>query len=56
MKSILVNDPLKITFIEPNGLANGEYTLVITTQFGNSDSLLKEARTYTADYILNVTS
>lgn len=54
--SILVNEPSKITFIVPDGLANGDYSLIITTQFGNSGSLLKEARTYTADYILNVTA
>jgi hypothetical protein len=56
MKSILINDPSKITFIVPEVLANGDYTLVITTQFGNSGSLLKEARTYTADYIFKITS
>ena len=56
MSSILVNEPSKITFIVPDALANGDYSLIITTQFGNSGSLLKEARTYTADYILNVTA
>lgn len=56
MRSILVNEPSKITFIVPDALANGDYSLIITTQFGNSGSLLKEARTYTADYILNVTA
>jgi len=54
-QSILVNDPSKITFIVPESLANGDYLLVLTTQFGNSGSLLKEPRSCTSEYMLKVT-
>lgn len=37
-----VNDPSKLIFLIPAGLANGTYTLTVTTQFGgNSKTLLK---------------
>lgn len=37
-----VNDPSKLIFLIPAGLANGEYTLTVTTQYGgNSKTLLK---------------
>ena len=52
--SILVNDPSKITFIVPSDLATGDYKLSITTQFAGASKLLKEARSYTYDYVLNV--
>lgn len=52
--SLLVNDPSKITFIVPATLVNGDYMLSITTQYSNSGTLLKEPRTYTFDYLLNV--
>ena len=52
--SILVNDPSKITFIVPADLPAGDYKLAISTQFSLSSTLLKEPRTYTFDYVLNV--
>ena len=52
--SLLVNDPSKITFIVPATLVNGDYKLSIVTQYSNSGTLLKEPRSYTFDYILNV--
>jgi hypothetical protein len=55
-KSILVNDPSKITFIVPADLAEGDYKLSITTQFAGASKLLKEARSFTYDYVLNVTA
>ncbi len=43
-----VNDPSKLIFLIPAGLANGEYTLSVTTQFGgNGKQLLKSPRTVT---------
>jgi hypothetical protein len=50
--SILVNDPSKISFIIPSDLREGDYHLSITTQYSNGSILLKEARTYTFDYVL----
>ena len=42
------NDPSKLVFIIPAGLADGEYTLTITTQFsGNSKALLKTPKSVT---------
>ncbi len=52
--SLLVNDPSKITFIVPAGLPAGDYKLSVCTQFPGSSTLLKEPRTYTYDYVLNV--
>lgn len=42
-----VNDPSKLTFIIPAGLADGEYTLRVTTQYSGSGTrtLLKNPRT-----------
>lgn len=41
----VVNDPSKVTFIIPAELANGTYTLKLTTQFGgNTKQLLKAPR------------
>lgn len=41
----VTNDPSKLTFIIPAGLANGTYELKVTTQFsGNSKELLKAPR------------
>jgi len=52
--AILVNDPSKITFVVPAGLAAGDYKLAVTTQYSSSGTVLKEPRTYTFDYVLNV--
>jgi hypothetical protein len=52
--SILVNDPSKITFVVPAALPAGDYKLSVCTQFIGSGALLKEPRTYTFDYVLNV--
>ena len=55
--SILVNDPSKITFLVPAGLAAGDYKLSLCTQYSPSvKTPLKEARTYLFDYVLNVAS
>ena len=53
--SILVNDPSKVTFIVPTGLAGGEYKLILTTQYSPSTKMLKEPRVCVFDYVLNVT-
>jgi hypothetical protein len=38
----------------PAGLAAGDYKLTVTTQYSSSGTVLKEPRTYTFDYVLNV--
>lgn len=52
--SLLLNDPSKITFIVPATLVNGDYQLNITTQYSSPSHILKEPRTVSFDYILNV--
>jgi hypothetical protein len=52
--SIAVNDPSKVTFIVPATLASGDYKLSVTTQYSTAAQMLKEPRTFTFDYILNV--
>jgi hypothetical protein len=52
--SVLINDPSKITFVVPANLPNGDYTIAISTQFSTGNKTLKETRTGTLDYILNV--
>lgn len=52
--SLLLNDPSKITFIVPATLVNGDYKLSITTHYSSPSHILKEARTFCFDYILNV--
>ena len=52
--SILQNDPSKISFVVPAGLATGDYKLSITTQFSSSAQMLKEPRTYSFEYVLSV--
>jgi len=54
MTSLLVNDPSKISFIVPATLVPGDYVLSLTTQYSSPAQTLKEPRTYTFDYILNV--
>lgn len=54
MNAILSNEPSKISFVAPAELPAGDYKLSITTQFSSSKTLLKEARTFLFDYILNV--
>jgi hypothetical protein len=53
--SILVNEPSKVTFIVPAGLASGDYKLSLTTQFTQSNTNLIEPRSCVFDYVLNVT-
>lgn len=44
----VTNDPSKLTFIVPAGLADGTYELKVTTQFGsNSKTMLKAPRSVT---------
>jgi len=44
----VTNDPSKLTFIIPAGLADGTYELKVTTQFGsNSKTMLKAPRSVT---------
>jgi len=52
--SLLLNDPSKITFIVPSILVNGDFKLSITTQYSSPSHILKEPRTFSFDYILNV--
>jgi hypothetical protein len=52
--SLLLNDPSKITFIVPATLVNGDYKLSITTHYSSPSHILREARTFSSDYILNV--
>ncbi len=52
--SLLVNEPSKITFVVPASLAAGDYKLNICTQYATAATMLKEPRSYTADYVLNV--
>lgn len=54
MHSVLVNDPSKLSFIVPADLESGDYKLSIATQYSSSGVNLKELRTYTFDYLLNV--
>jgi len=54
--AVLVNDPSKITFVVPAGLASGDYKLTIITQYSSTSHFLKEPRSYTFDYVLNVTA
>jgi hypothetical protein len=50
--AILVNEPSKISFVIPANLREGDYHLSIITQFSNSTTLLKDARTYTFEHLL----
>lgn len=50
--AIAVNEPSKVTFVVPSGLAPGDYKLSLTTQFSSSAQLLNEPRTFTFDYVL----
>ena len=52
--SILVNNPSNVTFIVPVDLPEGDYQLVLTTQFTGTKTLLKEPRSYTFEYPLTV--
>lgn len=56
--SIAINDPSRITFVVPATLAIGDYNLAITTQFSSSGKgiQLKEPRSFTFEYVLNVTA
>ena len=50
--SLLVNDPSRITFLVPANLAAGDYKLKLCTQYSPGTKPLKEARTYTFEYVL----
>ncbi|MDP4208647.1 MAG: DUF4469 domain-containing protein [Bacteroidota bacterium] len=52
--AILVNDPSKISFVMPADLPEGDYKLSISTQFSGTGKLLKEVRSFTFDYVLNI--
>lgn len=41
---LVVNDPSKLIILLPSGLADGEYTLTVTTQYGSGKTLLKSPR------------
>ena len=49
LNMLAVNNPSQLTFIVPAGLADGEYTLTITTQYAGS-TLLKTPRTAIATF------
>lgn len=51
---IAVNDPSRLIFLIPAGLADGEYTLTVTTQWNNSQSLLKTPRSVTQKLYIGV--
>jgi hypothetical protein len=53
-RSILLNDPSKITFIVPTDIPAGNYKLSITTQYSTSSQLLIAPRTYVFDYPLTI--
>lgn len=42
---LAVNDPSKLVILIPADLADGEYTLTVTTQFSNTSRMLKTPRT-----------
>lgn len=50
---LIHNNPSQLTVMLPT-LADGEYTLSLTTQFGAGNKLVKEARTYTFPVLLYV--
>lgn len=52
--SILANKPSNLTFIVPPDLPEGNYRLVLTTQFARSGTQLKEPCRYEFEYILSV--
>ena len=49
LNMLAVNNPSQLTFIVPAGLADGEYTLTVTTQYAGS-TLLKTPRTAIATF------
>lgn len=51
MDMIGVNEPSQVVFIVPTGLADGEYTLSLTTQYGGK-SLLKQPKTVTRTIVI----
>lgn len=54
INTVLTNTPSKLTFIIPAGLAQGDYKLIVTTQYSSSGIQLKEARSIELDYLLEV--
>ena len=50
---VVHNNPSQLTVLMPV-LADGEYTLSITTQYGHGNKLIKEPRTYTFPTLLYV--
>lgn len=54
INTILTNTPSKLTFIVPASLAQGDYKLIVTTQYSSSGIQLKEARNILLDYVLEV--
>jgi hypothetical protein len=54
MNAIMVNEPSRVSFVVPSTLPPGDYKLSLTTQYTTAINILKEARTYLFDCILNV--
>ena len=52
MDMIAVNDPSQVVFIVPTGLADGEYTLTLTTQYGGSSTLLKTPKSISRTLVI----
>ena len=52
---VAVNEPKKLVFIIPAGLAEGTYTLRITTQYGSNGNLVKTPRTVESALYIGVT-
>lgn len=54
MNAILINEPSRVSFVAPPTLSSGDYKLSLTTQHSSGKTMLKEARTFLFEYILNV--
>ena len=52
---VAVNEPKKLVFIIPAGLAEGTYTLRIATQYGSNGNLVKTPRTVESALYIGVT-
>lgn len=49
---IALNDPSKLIFLIPAGLADGSYTLTVTTQYSSGSALLKAPRSISQSLVI----
>lgn len=49
---IALNDPSKLIFLIPAGLADGSYTLTVTTQYSSGSAMLKTPRSVTQTLVI----